>query len=222
MRPKVAPLLSGSIYVSADQMEMALPDKLVSFKGQELFLALKQQPKTVTLADGTTEKEPVLNAEFSMKRFGPYLGQFAIFECSADVRAFLTRPKLLFSDVAQWKEAGGYIECENAEAQVQDLKLALKGSVSLASTGIPEEGSFMLEINRGKGILTDVKTWVPLSPKTIKDAKKCGTHVRIPITLRDYNVFLDDVLLFDWQKRALNDDGVERVLSNLEEGKYSF
>ncbi|MDR2417321.1 MAG: DUF2125 domain-containing protein [Holosporales bacterium] len=225
MRPQVASLFSGSNYASTDQIQTTLSEGgIITFKGQDCFLALRQQQKTVTSANGTTGKEPILSAELSIKQLGSYIGAFPIFECLSDidVHVFLTHPRVLLSGVVPWKEAGGYIECENAAMQIKDLNMSLKGSFTLASTGIPEEGSLVLEINRKKGILADMRNWSPLSSKEIQDTSKCGNQARIPISLQGYNVFVDDVLLFDWQSKSFKDEAIEHVLSELENGKYSF
>jgi hypothetical protein len=220
MRPKLAPLFSGSVYASADVVEVATTNKLLSFKGEDFFLALKKQDKMVTFQDGSTKEEPVLNVEFSMKRFGSYLGQFPLLEFVPSAQIFLTNPHILISSPSAWKKAGGFIECEKVEIRAKDLILSLKGSCTISARDFhPEEGCFVLGISGEKGILVGLQNWASLLPRAIKETDKCGDRACIPVDVRTRNWFLDDSLLLDGG--AVREEALEHILSGLENGVYS-
>ncbi|MDR0406515.1 MAG: DUF2125 domain-containing protein [Holosporales bacterium] len=222
MRPQIALFLSGSVYLSTDKIETHKPGKFITFKGEDVFLALQSRNKPVTSADGIVHKENVLHGEMSIKHLGSYLGQFLIFEFDTHIKAFLTHPKILFEGIPTWKEAGGYIECEDAGIQMKDLKMQLNGSLTLASSGIPEEGAFILEIAREGGILEGLKEWSFFLPRKINNTGKCGDRARIPITLHAHNWFIDDLLFFDWKERSYKNEALEHALSELENGNFTF
>ncbi|MDR2412435.1 MAG: DUF2125 domain-containing protein [Holosporales bacterium] len=228
MRPYIAPFLSGSIYFSANTAEVATKN-LISYKGEGFSLSLKKRKKSVISADGHSCPESVLNMELSAKRLGSYLGTIPLLELETKAKGFLSHPYKFLQGITSWKEAGGYIECEEIEIKIKELKAILKGSVTLAQTGEIEDGVLALDLSRetslfgGRqegGVLHSLQTVIPFLPIKIKEGEKCGEHAHLPVTIQGGDWFIDDIPVFRGKARSFCPEALEPLLTKFREGMF--
>ncbi|MDR0661811.1 MAG: DUF2125 domain-containing protein [Holosporales bacterium] len=228
MRPYMAPFLSGSIYFSTDTAEIATKN-LISYKGEDLFLALKRKKKSVVSADGHSCPESVLDMELSVKHLGSYLGTIPLLELEVKAKGFLSHPYRLLQGIAPWKETGGYIECEEIETKIKELKAILRGSVTLARTGTIEDGVLTLDLSRETslfggqqegGILRSLQAVIPFLPIKMKEGEKCGERAHLPVTIQGGDWFIDDIPVFRGKACSFCPEALEPLLMKLREGVF--